>query len=348
MRGAVAALPHGAWLLAVSGGRDSMVLLDAFATGGGGDVRAVATFDHGTGEAATRAARLVERVAGRHGLAFVAGREVAGAGAAQEARDAGIAQTSQATEATWRLARWRFLADAATGLGATVVTAHTLDDQVETVALRILRGAGARGLAGMLAAPAGRPLVVRPFLALSRSHIDAYASSRRLEFIDDPSNDDRRHARNRMRHDILPALERAQPGFRAWLASLSVRAARWREGVESLVNGLIAEGLVEVRPDGSLVVRAAPLAALGAEEWRVLWPALAARAGLTLDRRGVERAAGWAASAASEGDSSGAARGAIQLAGGAEIARTRGAFVLRRPHSAGLAGNASPPAAAIY
>jgi tRNA(Ile)-lysidine synthase len=312
VRGAVAALPHGAWLLAVSGGRDSMVLLDAFASAGRRDVRAVAAFDHGSGPTSRVAAELVERVAGRQGMSFVSARMEA----APEAR---------ATEAAWREARWRFLGDWARELGATVVTAHSLDDQLETVALRILRGAGARGLAGMASASAGPPAIARPLLGVTRAAIDEYARDAALEYIDDPSNIDRSHARNRMRLDLLPALERAQPGFRRWLGTLAGRAGEWREGVESYALGLERAGDVTVG-DRSVVIRSAPLASLGEGEWRVLWPVLAARAGLAMDRRGVVRASEWAARTA--GDD--AARGTIQLAGGAELERLRGAFALRR------------------
>src|SRR5690348_9755078 len=129
--------------LAVSGGCDSMVLLHAISralaavdptTGARRDTR-VLTFDHGTGAHATAAADLVAREAARLGLDVRVGRGVL--------RDA--------SEAAWRAARWRFLRDAAPK-GAVIATAHTRDDQLETVVMRVMRDAGARGLAG-LAAP---------------------------------------------------------------------------------------------------------------------------------------------------------------------------------------------------
>src|SRR4051812_41390700 len=110
-------------LLAVSGGLDSMVLLDAFAEVVPSRIAAVATFDHGTGAHATRAARLVVREARRRGLSVVTGR-------LSEQRPA---SNRGGLEAMWRAARHGFLADVARARGAKVVTAHTRDDQIETV-----------------------------------------------------------------------------------------------------------------------------------------------------------------------------------------------------------------------
>ncbi|HEX7941005.1 MAG TPA: tRNA lysidine(34) synthetase TilS, partial [Gemmatimonadaceae bacterium] len=171
-------------LLAVSGGLDSMVLLDAFAAVAATRVAAVATFDHATGAHATRAARLVAREARRRGLAVVTGRLSDGASG------------RNGLEAMWREARHRFLADAAQARGARVVTAHTRDDQIETVLMRELRGSGARGLAGQAAASP----IARPFLTLRRSALEGYARARGVWWVEDPSNESRAFLRNRVRH----------------------------------------------------------------------------------------------------------------------------------------------------
>ena len=191
---AVDALPSGRWLLAVSGGRDSMVLLHAMAAARAREIAAVATFDHGTGPQATDACDLVARESAARGLTLRRGRAARG-----------VART----EAAWREARWAFLYREAAGLGASVVTAHIWDDQVETVVLRLVRGAGPRGLAGMLAAdPHGASGPIRPLLRVPRQAVAAYAAQHQVPSLEDPSNQTSAFQRNRVRLEILPALER--------------------------------------------------------------------------------------------------------------------------------------------
>src|SRR5690348_10057454 len=121
-------------LLAVSGGLDSMSLLHAMADSARPRVAAVATFDHGTGRAASLSAAFVAREAAALGFPVIIGHA------------AGAAMVKDGREAAWRVARYGFLRSAAAPFGARIVTAHTEDDQVETVLMRILRGSGARGL----------------------------------------------------------------------------------------------------------------------------------------------------------------------------------------------------------
>jgi tRNA(Ile)-lysidine synthase len=303
--GAVRRLPPNRYLLAVSGGRDSMVLLDAFARFRS-DAVAAATFDHGTGPAATKAARLVELEGERRNLAVVSGRREAGG-------DTG--------EAAWRAARWEFLTGWSKELSATVVTAHTLDDQLETVVMRVLRdprNTSARGLAAMYS----RSPVARPLLDVRRTDVAAYASSGEVRFVEDPSNLSTDHLRNRVRLDLLPALERARPGFGDDMIRLSRAAAAWRESVERMIDTL------DLKLLPPLVVPLEPLVTLPAESLAVLWPAIAARAGVALDWRGTERIV--------EFSRSGKPGGRIPLSGGAELSRTASTFVLR----ASVAGEA--------
>ncbi len=294
--GALAALPRGRWVLAVSGGRDSMVLLHAMARARAHEVAAVATFDHGTGPAARRAVALVEATAESLLLPAVTGEAAAG---------------GPRTEAAWRAARHRFLDAWAAELDATVVTAHTRDDQVETVVQRLLRGAGPRGLAGMLVG--GR---ARPFVRVPRATLADWAAAHRVPFVEDPSNQALAHQRNRVRHELLPALERAAPGFADWCWSLGERSAAWRDALAAVVTGCGVRTL----GDGSVVVPAAPFAGCVAAEWAILWPEIAARAGVVMDRRGIERAAAWAP-VAKPGQ-------VIPLSGDARLSRTRSTFVV--------------------
>jgi tRNA(Ile)-lysidine synthase len=299
--GVASALEHCAHaVLAVSGGLDSMVLLTAASRLPARMRRRimVATFDHGTGRAAGRAAALVARQAHRLGFLCVSGR----------------ASTVGTREEEWRRARWTFLDQVAAKRLASVVTAHTLDDQVETVFMRILREAGPRGLAGLYADSE----VLRPFLEVRRSTIVEYAERRRVPFVEDPSNRDRRHLRNRVRHDILPSIVRTNPAFPDELLKLAREAAEWRRSLEDLAND------VDTQRDhyGELRVSRSSLQGYDADSLRVLWPALAARASVVMDRRGTHRAA--------EFTIKGATGGTIQLSGGVEIVMQRDHMLLRR------------------
>ncbi len=300
---AVRALRPDRYLLAVSGGRDSMVLLDAFARFRG-DAVGAATFDHGTGPAATEAAILVELEGSRRHIPVVSGCR---------------ANSAETGEAVWRAARWGFLAGWAKELSATIVTAHTRDDQLETVVMRVMRdprNTSVRGLAAMYA----RSPVARPLLDVCRSDISAYAKTNEVRFMDDQSNFDRVHLRNRVRLDLLPALEKARPGFGDSMIAISKQAAAWRESVERVVDSL---GLALLPP---LVVPAPPLLDLPAESLGILWPAIAARAGIALDWRGTERLVAFTLA--------GKPGGKIPLSGGGAVERTASTFVVRHSTAA--------------
>ena len=287
-------------VLAVSGGMDSMVLLSAAARvhGKTRTKLRVATFDHGTGKAAGRAAAMVARDCARLGIPCVSGRaEIAGT-----------------REEEWRRARWTFLESVASAHSATVVTAHTLDDQIETVFIRILREAGPRGLAGLYA----ESEIVRPLLALRRAAIADYAAANRVKFRDDPTNADRRHLRNRVRLDLLPSITRRNPSFAEELLSLARASAEWRHSLEEIAATVDPTPAV----NGALRIGRASLSGFDADSLRVLWPALAARARVVMDRRGTHRAA--------EFTMKGATGGTIQLSGGVEIVMQRDHMLLRR------------------
>jgi tRNA(Ile)-lysidine synthase len=122
-------------------------------------------------------------------------------------------------EAAAREARYRALA-ARLQPGEYLLLAHHRDDQAETVLLKLLRGAGPEGLAGMRALrPFARGQLWRPLLDLPRQHLRDYVLAQRLSCIDDPSNADTRLARNQLRHEILPRL-----------------AAHWPQAVDSILH----------------------------------------------------------------------------------------------------------------
>ncbi|HEX6966992.1 MAG TPA: tRNA lysidine(34) synthetase TilS [Gemmatimonadaceae bacterium] len=298
--------PHARVVLAVSGGRDSMVMLDAAARVAPGRIAAVATFDHGTGAAATEAAALVERRSGELGLPVIRGR----------------ADAALHTEAEWREARWRFLRAVAAHERAVVATAHTRDDQVETVLMRALRDAGARGLAGLFAASD----VLHPLLDVPRTTVAAYAERRGLAWVDDPSNRSLHFLRNRVRQDLLPVLERVDPDFPATLLAIAHRAAELREEVERFV----ARDVPHQVNGRTLSVARGELLRYDGQSLRVLCPALVARVGITLDRRGTHRLAEFIIR--------GRNGGRIQLSGGYEAVLHRDTLQVRpRPRAHAMA-----------
>ena len=288
--------PHARVVLAISGGLDSMVLLEVAVATCAGRIAAVATFDHGTGTHAREAVRHVRREARRLGLPVHSAR----------------ARGTLRGEDAWRNARWAFLRAVSRSLDAPIATAHTDDDHIETVVMRILRGAGARGLAGLLA-PSG---IVRPLLGCSRATIEACASARGVRWVVDPSNESGAHFRNRVRHDLLPAFRRADPSFDTWIRSLSRRAAVWRDDVERALESVPAR----ITRAGTLRVAATALEGYDRESLCVIWPALAARVGVRPDRRGTRRLAEFTMTRA---------RGSAPMSGGWELVRSREELVLR-------------------
>jgi tRNA(Ile)-lysidine synthase len=291
-------------LLAVSGGLDSMALLHAAAAVARSRIAVVATFDHGTGRAASAAAAHVARTATSLGLPVVVGHLGAGRG------------SRPGSEAAWRQARYEFLRSAAAPLGARIVTAHTEDDQVETVLMRAMRGSGVRGLAGLYAASE----IVRPFIGLRRANLAAYARDAGITWHDDPSNDSPAFLRNRVRRDLLPALRRADAAFDVTLLELARRAAAWRAELDTLVNTGIA---ARIAGRGALLVPRAELAGLDGDSLAVLWGAMAGRAGLALDRRGTRRLAAFTMTDRS--------RGSIPLSGGWRLDASATSYLLHRP-----------------
>jgi tRNA(Ile)-lysidine synthase len=162
---------------AVSGGADSLALL-LLARAAGCDVTAVHV-DHGLRAGSAAEADVVAAASARLGARFVSARVTVAPGANLEARA--------------RAARYA-------ALPPDVLTGHTADDQAETVLLNLLRGAGLDGLTGF--DPARRPL-----RSLRRHETVALCAAAGFEPVHDPSNDDPRHRRNRVRHELLPLVD---------------------------------------------------------------------------------------------------------------------------------------------
>ncbi len=295
---AAAVAGERALLLAVSGGRDSMVMMHVIAKVAPHIVGAVATFDHGTGAHAARAAALAAARASALGWDVVRGR----------------AERPLRSEAALREVRWTFFHEHAARLGARVATAHTRDDQLETVVMRILRDTGARGLAALYANTG----VTRPMIDCSRAAVAAWAAAHRLEWVEDPSNLSRRFLRNRLRLDLIPALVTARPELSADLLALARRAAGLREEVDAFVTKSVPHRVA----GGVLIVAREALLRYDSQGLALIWQSLAARAGVTLDRRGTVRVTSFT--------TEGLSGGSIQLSGGVEVVRHRDELRLRR------------------
>ena len=280
-----------------------MALLSAMAAVARRRIAAVATFDHGTGTAATEAVGHVCEAAAAAGLAVVLGRIDA------------ETIVSEGREAAWRAARHRFLGETAARLGARVVTAHTEDDQIETVLMRIMRGSGARGLAGLYT----EGPILRPFHGLRHAVLEEYLFAAGVAWVEDPSNVSTEFVRNRVRRDLLPALRRADPSIDAEILAVARRAEALRRDVETFVSLVLRP---QVFPNECLVVAARELTGYDRDSLAVLWAALAGRVGLALDRRGTQRIA--------EFTSSHPRSGRIPLAGGWCLDAGRDAYILQK------------------
>jgi tRNA(Ile)-lysidine synthase len=244
-------------LVGVSGGPDSVALLHALVLlRPAFNLRlTVCHVHHGLRPEADRDAQFVEALAARFECAVRVVRVTV-------PRDAGLSPEEAA-----RGVRHAALARVARERGAgRVALGHTADDQIETVFMRMLQGAGPRGLAGI---PVRRGRVVRPLLEVHRAAVRAHLELHGLECVEDATNRDTKFLRNRVRHELLPLLT-AQTGLRVPAALRRVARAS-REAVEAL------DTLVRPRLDGQLV--ATPVG------WRL---ALAALAGLPV---GAQKAA---------------------------------------------------------
>jgi tRNA(Ile)-lysidine synthase len=215
-------------VLAVSGGPDSIALMWLAARWRRALARGprlmVVTVDHGLRSEAAREARDVKRLAR---ILDVPHRTVRWTGA----------KPKTGLPAAARAARYRLLAQAARAHGAThVLTAHTRDDQAETLLMRMLRGSGIAGLAAM-ARESEREgvLLARPFLSVSKSQLIATLKKAKIDFADDPTNRDTRFTRPRLR-TLMPILA-AEGGDVRNLARLASRLARANAAVEVLVDG---------------------------------------------------------------------------------------------------------------
>lgn len=244
-------LPRGRVLVAASGGGDSTALaggLVELAAELGVEV-ALGHVDHGLREGSAADAGVARALAARLGAPF-------------GVRKVSVPPGRGGLEERARTARYAALAELAAELGClALVTGHTRDDQAETVLLRLVRGAGTAGLAGIpestplraLAGPGAPDVpVVRPLLGVSRAETRAWCAGRGFAFADDPTNHEPRFARNRLRAEVMPRLASLNPRASEALA----RAARHLAADERLLSHLAARALADATDAGGTSVAA--------------------------------------------------------------------------------------------
>lgn len=217
-----------ALVLAVSGGPDSIALMWLAARWrrslARGPKLIVVTVDHGLRKEAAREAREVKRLAGMLELTH---RTMRWTGA----------KPKTGVPAAAREARYALLVKAARAAGAThVLTAHTRDDQAETLLMRLLRGSGIAGLSAMARlTPRDGVVLARPLIEIPKSQLVATLTRAKIGFADDPTNRDPAFTRPRLRA-LLPALA-AEGGSTRNLARLATRLARANAAVDVLADG---------------------------------------------------------------------------------------------------------------
>jgi tRNA(Ile)-lysidine synthase len=237
-------------VVAVSGGPDSVALLRAMATlkpeSGGAGRLIVAHLNHHLRPEADGDARFVVALAGQLELPYA---EDSAAVAELAARQ------GDGIEAAARGARYKFLQETAQKFGARyVATAHTANDQIETVLLNVLRGTGLAGLAGM---PRARPLgsavsLIRPLLDIRREEVLKYLDEIGQRYCVDSSNASHNFIRNRVRHELLPLVrEKYNPEIESTMTRLSKLAGDAQRLIEQLAEDLLQRSASsEIPPPG--------------------------------------------------------------------------------------------------
>ena len=267
---------HGV-VVAVSGGPDSVALLDLLvrlrdAEGCEGLQVHVAHLNHQLrGTQAEEDAEFVARLAESRGLEATI--EIADVQRAAADLGKGIEEVA-------RDLRYRFLLDLANTAGFDLIaTGHTMSDQAETLLMRLVRGAGPRGLAGMRAAAAvpvadavrqgsataaGQavwPRLIRPLLCITREEVEEYCRERKLDFRLDASNRDIDFTRNRVRLTVLPALQAINPRAVQAIARAAEDIAAEHDAIDHMARSLLAAtprlegGVTGVRAEGGIAYR---------------------------------------------------------------------------------------------
>lgn len=254
-------LPRGGRVLcALSGGADSMCLFHVllFLAPTRGISLQAAHFNHGLrGEESQRDEAFVRDQCAQWGIPLTVGR-----GEVREFAQ----EKGQTVEEAARTMRYAFLEEAARQTGCSrIATAHNADDNLETLLLHLVRGAGLHGLAGI---PPRRGALVRPLLTASRAEIEDYLARYAVPHVEDSTNTDTAYARNRLRHQVIPVLRQLNPRLSEHTAQtmgylradndyLNAQAAAVCEGVRQTEEGLVLEAVQLAELPEAIAPRAA-------------------------------------------------------------------------------------------
>lgn len=226
-------LDPGHYVVAVSGGVDSMALLDLLAQIGHrakGKEQSkteqplsftIAHFDHGIRPNSKADRLLVEKIARGHGLPFVYSEGNLGAGTSEDVA---------------RKARYEFLRKVQKDTNADgIITAHHFDDVLETAIHNILRGTGRKGMSSLKSVDG----IVRPLLHLPKQHLVDYAKANNLEWNEDFTNQDTNYRRNYIRHRILPKVKQLSPEKFEQLKRITRRQAELNHAIDNHLRTIL-------------------------------------------------------------------------------------------------------------
>lgn len=206
-------VPKGKYVLAVSGGVDSVVLLDIWARQKNADL-IVAHFDHGIRKDSAKDRKFVEALAKKYNLIFESSNGNLGPNASEELA---------------RKARYEFLRSVKAKQNAdAIITAHHQDDVIETILINLLRGTRRRGLSSLQ----GTNEIVRPLLSVSKKEIKSYAAENNLSWREDATNQDPKYLRNWVRINLVPKLTSQQ---RAQLLSTNKKAGELNKELDEII-----------------------------------------------------------------------------------------------------------------
>ena len=263
-------LPEGGALCAVSGGLDSMCLLEMTVRQGQKQGRRVAAahFNHQLrGAEADRDEAFVRDWCAAREIPFFAGRGDVRAFAEE---------TGRTVEEAARQLRYKFLEETRRREGfGCILTAHHADDSAETMLLNLLRGTGLKGLTGI---PEKRDCILRPLLSVTRAELAAYAAEHRIPFVEDSTNGTDDAARNMLRHQVLPVLKKLNPRVVENMSRTASLLAADEAALDAACRKLLAQCAVPPNVSGTVplaMLQDAPEALRG----RLVLAVLAAVAG---------------------------------------------------------------------